>query len=198
MTTIAIIGTAGRRDDAVRLDWPTYLLMRAAVLEQLQRIPRPWHGRSGGAAWADHIAVDLYLCGILDELTLYLPCPINQRGEFVDSPTGRIARYYHNVFSRIRAAAGLGTSFDDLAAVMRLGAQVGYVDAEHGEGFHPRNILVGQCEVVIALTFGGGVVPKDGGTRHTWDNSTAPTKIHIPIGKLQHPPPQQNLFSEGP
>lgn len=51
-------------------------------------------------------------------------------------------------------------------------------------GFKQRNIPVGQCDKLIALTFGVGCVPKDGGTKHCWDNSTAQERIHIPIGSL--------------
>jgi hypothetical protein len=61
VTRIAVIGTAGRKTAADRLDWPTFLLMREAVLRELQNIPRPWELVSGAAAWADHVAVDLFL-----------------------------------------------------------------------------------------------------------------------------------------
>lgn len=52
MTTVAIIGTAGRREDGARLKWDVYCKMRLAVIKELLKIPRPWKGRSGGATGA--------------------------------------------------------------------------------------------------------------------------------------------------
>jgi hypothetical protein len=190
MTRVAVIGTAGRKTAADRLDWLTFLLMRDAVLAELQNIPRPWELVSGAAAWADHVAVDLFLSGDVDRLELHLPCRFNGAIFYGDSDEARTANHYHQAFTA-RMPPGR-SSFSDLREAIMRGATIWQYEVE---GFKTRNYTVGRVDVVIAQTFGRGSVPADGGTKHCWDNSTAPVKIHIPIGELQKPAPaQQSLF----
>lgn len=214
MTRIAVIGTAGRKTAADRLDWPTFLLMREAVLRELQNIPRPWELVSGAAAWADHVAVDLFLGRKVDRLELHLPCRFitetahrvwiaSHAGpaprylcfdEHVEE--GRIANRYHDAFSKhfppTGVLPGYSRSLLDIDKAIMRGATIWQYEVE---GFKARNYAVGRVDVVIAQTFGRGFVPADGGTAHTWRNSVAPLKIHIPIGELQKPAPaQQSLF----
>jgi hypothetical protein len=51
-------------------------------------------------------------------------------------------------------------------------------------GFHQRNAVVAQSEVILAFTFGEGPEPKDGGTMDTWKKSKSKKKIHIPCTPL--------------
>lgn len=193
MTRIAVIGTAGRKTDAARLSYPIYLGMVDVVRQQLQSIPRPWDLVSGGAPYGDHCAVDLWLAGEVDSLTLWFPCAVwGSRGSvsYPNTDVGNTATYYHKNFSRVLQAAGRQSSFEDLSDADEKGAHF-----FHDDGFYARNLRVGVVDVVIAQTFGRGSVPADGGTAHTWRNSTAPLKIHIPIGELHKPAPaQQKLF----
>lgn len=198
MTRVAIIGTAGRREDAERLDLEVYDLMLEAFRAEIAKLPRPWDLVSGGAAYADHCAVDLFLEGFADSLTLHLPAPFfvngNRLGDSRFNGTGVawwVANRYHTAFSNDLESEGHESSFHDIAAAITEGAKVHVHD-----GFHARNLFVGQVDVVLAATFGRGKVPKDGGTKHTWDRSPAPVKIHISLHDLlsKEEPAQGELF----
>jgi len=195
VTTIAIIGTAGRGSDADRLDARVYGLIREAIRAEVRKLPRPWCLVSGGAAYADHVAVDFFIEGVADSLTLHLPAPfviggLGQSSHFDErTESGRTANYYHRLFSdKLQAAGALPSSFDDLAHAIERGARFFVHD-----GFLSRNMFVGRVDVLIAATFGRGSVPKDGGTKHCWDNSRAPKNIHIPIETLIYPATTEQL-----
>lgn len=135
--------------------------------------------QSGGAAYADHLAVLLFLDGRVRSLTLYLPehfdferCRFLERGS---RSCGLISNYYHDRFS---AVMGVRT-MDHLREVRDAGARIVVVP-----GFLQRNIPVGQCERLIALTFGKGAQPEDGGTKHCWSHSSAVEKVHISLASL--------------
>lgn len=193
MTRLAIIGSAGRKADAALWTIPLY---RAAVDNArrfLDELPRPWDLVSGGAAYTDHVAVELFISGAADSLTLHLPVPFD--GErFEERPgerdPGSIANYYHRAFSaKMRAAGSYVTSLDELAIAQHEGAR--FLVGETPDGmspFHARNLEVGKVDVVLAYTFGEGAAPADGGTAHTWRNSSAPRKVHVPLGQLLAPP----------
>jgi len=152
-----------------------YLTLYHHILHNiLPTIPKPWDVQSGGAAWADHVAVSLFLAKQADSLTLYLPAPLDDGETFLPTYDGRI-NYYHSIFSKAMGAS----TIDGIQRAIKLGARVEIV-----EGFHNRNLPVGKCDVLIASTFGEGDQPKDGGTSHTWTNSPAPIKIHVPIASL--------------
>jgi hypothetical protein len=193
----AIIGTAGRRDDAARLNAAVY----TAMLEDARARIRDLGGRSvsltsAGAAYADHIAVRLYLDGEVSGLTLHLPAEMRD-GRFVENPgerfdVGRTANYYHRQFKQ-------KTGVDGMAEIQQAIAMGAVVNVK--KSFKERNTLVAQeADVVIAYTFGpsrqvtdvmagergfddpvaGGL--KDGGTADTWSKATgAIRKIHVPI-----------------
>lgn len=176
---VAIIGTAGRHNQHLRLSADIFERMcrRAAELvtpgDDLQ---------SGGAAWADHVAVVLFLAGRARGLTLHLPCEFDLRSaRFVEVSRdrfdcGRIANHYHDLF----AARTGWRPMVMIAEAARMGAKIVVVP-----GFKDRNIPVGDCDRLIAFTFGRGSFPEDGGTRHCWNNSTASQRLHLPIDSLR-------------
>jgi len=59
----------------------------------------------GGAAWADHIAVNLYNNGAYPNLELYLPCRYDNCSYYDNGEShwsrnpGKISNYYHKLFS---------------------------------------------------------------------------------------------------
>ena len=66
--TVAIIGSAGRNEDGAKMNATVFDAMTAAAL---RTITDHWHLSpqnvrlvSGGAAWADHVAVRLFLDGV--------------------------------------------------------------------------------------------------------------------------------------
>src|SRR6516162_5189861 len=87
---VAIIGTAGRGADGLRMNKELFFNMCAVTkncLSEWKLNPQRVHLVSGGAAWADHVAVRLFLDGLdFDDdkkeerfagLTLWLPCPFS-------------------------------------------------------------------------------------------------------------------------
>jgi hypothetical protein len=63
MTTISIIGTAGRGEDGDRLNLDVYTKMyRKAkqLVDEIEPVVENQHLVSGGAAYADHLAVLLF------------------------------------------------------------------------------------------------------------------------------------------
>jgi hypothetical protein len=183
MNKISIIGTAGR-DKTKRM---THALWAWMLSDAMARVPKGSTVVSGGAAWADHLAVALFLAGHASELQLHLPAPmvdtmassVRFAGEYGTS--GGAANYYHERFSQ---AIGVNT-------LEQIG-QAGHMDKCNGtwepvsQGYGAmmtRNLKVAQAaDWMLAYTFGEGDVPADGGTKHTWD---AHTRLH-PSGTRTH------------
>ncbi|MBK1669081.1 hypothetical protein CKO28_13665 [Rhodovibrio sodomensis] len=207
-TRIAIIGTAGRKDDGARLTRHVWEQMLADARQQLADIqviegadPATTTLVSGGAAYADHLAVKLYREGLAADLELHLPAELSDNG-FVEDPArgrmdaGRVANYYHGQFKSRTGVDGLA----ELRAAAASGARV-----EVTHGFKERNTKVANsADVLLAYTFGGGreitsAVPgelayadataaglKDGGTADTFGKSRAARlKRHVPIDMIE-------------
>lgn len=192
MTTVGIIGTAGRGASAALLSWAVYCAMVEAVHRELRAIRGPARVQSGGAAWADHIAVELFLRREVAALSLHLPCrflPGPPPGYDPSTEEGQIANHYHDQFTQHFPIERWPTG--EILEAIKRGAEVWQYETA---GFKPRNYAVGRCDVLIALTFGRGAVPCDGGTLHTWQNSPAPVKKHISIWDLIKPSAQGSLF----
>jgi hypothetical protein len=189
MIRIGVIGTAGRKDDADRLNQSIYDQMYGTLLHDLSH----WSGAtitlvSGGAAWADHLAVRAFLDQLVPNLELHLPASFKSSKYFETTDKmspGRIANWYHQRMSHKTNT----NSLIQLQRALDKGA-VTTVSA----GFHQRNILVGNVDILIAFTFGtksstgqssaGEAGLKDGGTAHTWDHSDASLKIHHNLHEL--------------
>ena len=122
------------------------------------------HLVSGGAAWADHIAVELYLKGLAPNLTLYLPCSF-ENGKYKDTGVfdfktnpGGTLNYYHSLFSKKIGR----NSLDDISRAIQKGAKI-----EIKEGFFARNSSVAKSDCLLAFTFGDGPDVKPGGSLDT-------------------------------
>lgn len=186
---IAIIGTAGRKEDAPKMHPDLYSLMIRQVSDNLSDIfsknPKEEVTLvSGGAAWADHVAVWTYLNDGRVGLELHLPAVYDMRferyqeGSDFQNP-GRVSNYYHKLFSKVI----FDNEHETLAQIA--GAIKAKAVVKTGGGFKERNIEVGKADIIWAFTWGEGAVPKEGGTKHTWDNSKAPIKIHYPLSKYK-------------
>lgn len=196
---LAVIGTAGRGTDAAKLSRELY----DAMYRRTQAAMSDWGARdlvSGGAAWADHLAVRAFLNGEAETLRLFLPARFAD-GRFSGPPAdaARTANHYHAEFSRI---LGIDTLSQIEEAVRR-----GAVASFHA-GFKTRNLEVAAvASRVIAFTFGAGREPivageadgafgsafdaglKDGGTAHTWAQAwRADAKLHVDLGWLSAAP----------
>ncbi len=181
---IAIIGTAGRKEDGPKLNKQVYDTMYGNLLSDIWGYSIDTrHLVSGGAAWADHLAVRAFLDLHTASLELHFPAPW-AGAKFVESGhmlcPGKTANYYHALMSR---KLGI-SSLKEIQEAIDAGATYTV-----SNGFHLRNKLVGKADMLVAFTFGshGGIFGnvdsktaglKDGGTAHTWDNSSASIKVH--------------------
>lgn len=155
--TLAIIGTAGRGEDANKLTAHHYqqMILAAKKVIELERVT---HLVSGGAAWADFSAHESSL-----PKKIFLPSLPK------DVET---AKYYHRKFFEKVPDC---TDFDD----------VQNAEIIHGGGFLDRNLLVAaEADIFLAMTFGNGNEVKDGGTKHTVDNMLKQGKFgyHLDLG----------------
>lgn len=199
--TVGIIGSAGRRSDAKKMTKELfYAMMRKteALITQRLRLSLS-HVRlvSGGAAWADHIAVMEYLEEKVPELSLHLPTEWSQESsspQFLDNGNsniynnpGRSANKLHRQFSDKMGEDTLKHIQD----AVHLGAEFRTYD-----GFHHRNTGVArESKYLIAFTWNEGATPKkESGTFDTWKKHSG-TKIHIPISSLADAGPITKFLS---
>jgi len=159
---IAIIGTAGR-DKTKPLNSKLWAWMLA---DAFARVPLGAHLVSGGAAWADHLAVELFNMGHAGELTLHLPAPFDQKFVGPANSSASAANFYHTSFSRVLGHHTLS----DIERALTNGAVSTVEPARPGYGgLFARNLKVAKSDILLAYTFGPGDEPEDGGTRDTWN-----------------------------
>jgi hypothetical protein len=168
--TIAVIGTAGRYEDGDKLSIQKYEEMNSIVEKLAAKLQKESNSVvlvSGGAAWADHVAVNVFNKGLASKLRLHLPCAFDASvPEFEDAGVedwmtnpGRISNLYHRKFSQ-----KIGQdSLKQISDAIDLGAEIVI-----GGGFHERNTRIAKDAThLIAFTFGSGDTLKDGGTADT-------------------------------
>lgn len=211
---VAIVGTAGRKGSIDYLSKEIYLkakqLSLESILEVGKRMNIPLHEMTllcGGAAWMDHLNITLWKTqGVrFEELQLHLPAPLDMdQSRFVEDPhkgrlcPGRISNYYHYGFAEKLGAAQNAT----LKSICDLSTQV---PTSYYDGFHARNLALGRCDLLIALTLpsnpsipllreftygsplwndprGAGI--SSGGTLHCYQNSLAPIKMVVNLHRL--------------
>lgn len=167
MLRIAIIGTAGRGSDSDRLLGSDFIRMVGIARDIIPTITKDSCLVSGGAAWADHIAVRLFTEDTNRKLELHIPSAFEcKTGKYIDTGQvnslknpGGISNYYHKKFSN-------KCSIDSLT---ELNNAIQCVGATIGTGFHERNTRVAKVDAVIAFTFGQEAKLKNGGTSNTFE-----------------------------
>jgi hypothetical protein len=180
MSKIAIIGTAGR-DRSMPM---TKSLWEAMTADARNRTSQGCHLVSGGAAWADHLAVELFLTGHASDLTLHLPAPF-ENGRFVGPYKGAAsaANYYHRLFSEILNYDTLG----DIAGIEhhpRVHSTFQPEAAGYAAMFARNKLVAADATEMLAYTWGTGNKPADGGTLNTWNQCGSGRKTHIPLHSL--------------
>lgn len=167
MANLAIVGSAGRGEDGAKVSLDLYASMVQKAKDTIQILA----GQdiqidclvSGGAAFADHVAVTLFLLRYVPRLVLYFPCGFDMdEAKFVDQrgDTGAIVNHYHRKFSQ-------ALSFDSMLQLKKA------IETDNCEmtvkmGFKNRNSLVANAaDAMLAMTFGSGPVVKNGGTSDT-------------------------------
>jgi len=167
--TFAIVGTAGRNDDAKKLSkkhFEAMCIVASGLVDQFAESNYPIsHLVSGGAAWADHVAVKLFLDKKVPHLRLFLPAEF-EGGSFYDSGVrdshknpGGTANYYHRQFQK-------ATNINSLTQIQIAKAE-GAELIPVARGFFARNALVAKSDFILACTFGKGSEVKEGGTADT-------------------------------
>lgn len=180
-TSLAIIGTAGRGEDAARLAGnPEMFVDRMlAAARKVADLTKASHLVSGGAAWADHIAVLLFLADPARfTLQIEAPAPMvvshdggleyrdtGERGKrsFIANPGGTCNHYHRQFLDALGATRPNWSPFLDFALI----AGHPRVTVRVTHGFDARNELVAQADNALAMTFGAGATLKDGGTTRT-------------------------------
>ena len=193
MMRLGIVGTAGRRDDASLVS----LALQNRMLDAGRSTVKALNITSlvsGGAAWADHVVVQLVLEGVIPacDLTLHFPSPINKKG-FNDSSSGKTMNHYHNLFKHKTNI----NSIEEILEVISLGAKV-FINKG---GFKARNSDVARdSDALLAFTFGSGepwkakikgnmnamdAGLKPGGTYDTWNKCHSDKKIHVCLSEIK-------------
>lgn len=190
---LGIIGTAGRDKNYVhdRALWDAMTTNLGRIIANIktQLPPQEIEAVSGGAAWADHLAVWAFQAGLVDRLTVHMPSSWDhERRTYVDHcKCGGISNYYHRKFS---AAIGENT-LGQLADVGPLDDTLIYESpvANNMGAFFQRNgdiakSLTSPTDLLLAYTWGEGTKPADGGTLDTWKKAVFVGKKHISLHLL--------------
>lgn len=181
---LSLIGSAGRRDDLDKVSYKLFLKMYEHSKKYIEENGIT-HLKSGGAAFADHLAVVLFLKGDIKNLHLALPGKFEK--EFSGNKDCETANYYHQ---RFQEKTGI-ESLSHIALAIERGAIISCHD-----GFMARNSEVAQCDYLLAFTFGAYSAKcsaetsaqeaglKKGGTADTWNKSTATVKVHVNLNEM--------------
>lgn len=174
--TIAIVGTAGRTKVPTLAEW------KNMIQDASSRVTKNDTLISGGAAFADHIAVRLFLDGKVKGLKLRLPAKIkNNKFEGAYGTAGGTANYYHDQFSKL---LGVNT-ISEIQKAIDKGAEVTYETETSNKAMFMRNAKVAaESNSMIAYTYGEGNQPADGGTKNTWDTAKYSDKTHVRIDAI--------------
>lgn len=176
---IAIIGTAGRKRD---LTLDNYNNMYKWLVNHLSKYDKKdLHLISGGAAWADHLAVRYYLDNPDIKLTLYLPTEWDkEKKNYIQTTNtycaGRSSNNYHNKFNKITKI----NSFEQINTAINLGA---IVDISKNNFFVRNDKIAKNCDILIAFTFDKDE-PTDGGSKYTWNKASNKNRIHVCIDNI--------------
>jgi len=193
MRNIAIIGTAGRYGCMRGRTDKDFLIMLEHAYTLVEDPLGDVHLYSGGAAWADQLAVELYMQGIVKHLTLFLPAPITYQNRFweggnINKPgDGRTANYYHMLFTQAayNQTDGLNQSLFSVQRISDAGIKGANLQVNKN-GFWARNSQVAEHadDTLIAYTWGKTGRPTDGSTLDTWHKNHAHNKIHVNLFDL--------------
>lgn len=169
MSKLAIVGSAGRREDGAKITPELYSAMVTKAKDTIKVLNTEHQIRidclvSGGAALADHVAVTLFLQRFVAKLELYLPCEFNHtagRFSLVDSrTTASIVDHYHRKFSN-------ALKIDSLLQLKKV-LEMHDCSAQIVPGFKERNTAIAvNADCLLAMTFGNGRLVKPGGTSDT-------------------------------
>lgn len=164
------------------------MVQKALSVIQEHEETKKVHLISGGAAWADHVAVNLYLLHEFKSLTLHLPAYILESNRFSGKfkTPGGTSNYYHEIFCNQCLKGNFrGKPLPTIKQMFEARDKGATIKVNMG-GFWDRNtdIAADAKDLLIAFTWGEGKAPTDGGTADTWRKSSAKEKIHVPLKSI--------------
>lgn len=153
------------------------------AISELNKIKKPFTLMSGGAAWADHLAIviwnmyqidrSIFECTITN-IILHLPCAITTDGyedngskNWITNP-GPLSNSYHRKFSSV-------LSVNTLAEIYDLGNK-----CKVYAGFHARNNAISKCDILLAFT-DTNIMGK--GTSYTWNKCKSKEKYQFVVNE---------------
>ncbi len=197
---VAIIGST--RDPCLNRNTFIFMVEKSKELIDKEYNNQKIELVSGGSAWADHVAVRLFL----EEkekykLTLYLPCEWKDNQYFDNglkklekNNPGKLENNLHKCFSK---KMGYDT-LREISQAIEMGANID----TSGKSFKERNILIAtNCDYLIAFTRSTEnflTRGKGGGTFNTWQQCNV-KKIHISLfEKLERNSPKETIQEKQP
>lgn len=180
MIRLAIIGTSGRSPNDLKMLTKAHMEwmvnnVKFYIREVLKISPEQIILVSGGSAWADHIAVQLYLGKEFAGIELYLPSRFDAKHQrYINTHEGRKLNALHKQCQEKTDYP----VFQELASTVS--SKKCKVTIQRG--FLPRNTLVARnCDYLIAFTFSKTDTPENGGTLDTWSKTKHQNKIHFSL-----------------
>jgi hypothetical protein len=183
---VAVVGTAGRNPvEPLTFDsFGRMMTLAEAAIQNFGFELKDCILVSGGAPWADHVAVSLFLEGKVAGLHLCLPGELFERNDLttsiraVDGSTRTDAStlcMYHRKFTEITGIDG----FAQIRQALERGAVVDSYD-----GFFARNAAIAEsCDYMVALhtCLYHPTKQKRGGTRNVFMQAKDKPQIYIPF-----------------
>lgn len=198
---VAIVGTAGRREDGSKMNAELFDTMietaRSTILTRWNLAPDCVCLVSGGAAWSDHVAVRL--APEFAALQIHLPCTMTESGRALDTGSrdwrtnpGWLMNHLHQSFS---VKLGRDTLRELCVALRNNPAKI-------YSGFHTRNAQIANSDYLVAFSWSDTSEPKDGGTLFTWNlfkkkQINPRRRIHLSLMRSgqHHPLKKRKFFS---
>lgn len=181
--SVAIIGTAGR-DKARTYDIDLWCAMfddaRGRFVSEVELV-------SGGSAWADHLAISLFLSTPGQfKLRLYLPCSFSTETHRFIGPKNSAAsaiNFYHEKFT---LATGIDGRREISNVICMPEVHVACEPSTEGYGgmFSRNKKIALASDACLAYTWGPGREPAEGGTKDTWDQIFG-RKVHVSLHRFK-------------
>lgn len=167
---IGVVGTAGRDSRVLTIEHLRSARRRTiAFLRERDATCLV----SGGSAWMDHVAVQLFDRGYVEPLVLCLPARLLPDGRFENSPDGRRLNDLHQKCQEITGYP----VFEELARIRELPSLTVY----HDPGFAARNRRIARMsDHLLAFTFGVDE-PDTAGSRYTWRQVSKENRTHFQL-----------------
>jgi hypothetical protein len=183
MIRLAIIGLSGRNPsdakilDNKHLEW-AQMNVQLYIDEVLNIDKNKIILVSGGSAWMDHVAIQLFIQGGYGGLELYLPSEFNVKSKkYKNTHEGRKLNELH---SACQNKTGLSI-FEELTYANQKNTNIKIVIKR---GFIQRNTLIAKnCDHLLSFTFDKNQ-PSGGGTLDTWNKVLHENKLHISLNNI--------------